>query len=176
MSSLTPPSQAKRSIGLDERLGLAGQRVRVPGRTGDTVSASLAHMPSQMAVLYGLNEHNAPVLELRFDFLEDIKEAKKAGLVEASDRRYAVEVSVGEQSGRIYRIAMMGVDLTDESVRAVTGGIVACFKDHVRYHNPSLRQQAIFHSMSILVARMLPSLVGELRRSADAPPDCDPRK
>lgn len=166
-STPPPPPPIEHSISLDERLGFAAEQVKVPGKPGQTVSPGLAHVPSRMNIVFGPGEDDAPVLELSFEFLEHVKEPIESAVVRKTQGRYGVEMSVGAHTGRIYRLAMRVVDLSDESVRVVTEGIGACFNDYVASHNAPLRQQAILHSMASLVATLLPSLVKQVRESIE---------
>lgn len=159
-----PPPAIEHFISLGDRLDAAASRVQVPGEPTRTVSASLPYVPSHMHAVFGTNVGDEPVLELTFAYLEQTDETKLPVFAqEVSEGRHAVEMEVGAQTGRVYRLAAKGLDLSDNSVRIVTDGIRACFKDYVRVRGAPLRQQAILHSVLMLVTRLLPGLTGRIR-------------
>ncbi len=161
-----PPPKIQHSISLDERLGAVAEQVAVPGRPGHTVSASLAHVPSRVNVLFATGEDDVGVLELSFDYLDRIEEATKPGLVQEDQGRYAIHLDVGEDTGRIYHMRLEIRDFSDDSVDAITKGVCACFRDYVDHHkDTTLRQRAILQSMAVLVSGLLPHLIQRVRDS-----------
>lgn len=166
-----PPPPIEHFISLGDRLDAAASRVPVPGEPTRTVSASLPHVPSHMHAVFGTNAGDEPVLELTFAYLERVDEATLPGFAqEVSEGKHAVEMQVGAQTGRVYRLAAKGLDLSDQSVCIVTEGIRACFEDYVRVREAPLRQQAILLSVLMLVTRLLPDLTAKIRSEVGSSP------
>ncbi len=129
MSAVRQRIERENFLSLDDRLRSA----RTPAKRNDQggFEAHLDNLPTQIKTTYGDDVEGRPILVLELRFARDNGEPRAHHSATAKALGSAVDLMIGEKSGRIYEVAFRGSGLLELEPKLLAGGVLRCIHDHV---------------------------------------------